>query len=304
MTSLPQRDRWLRLLFPNLLNRYKSAFSQEGGQAGASVTPQQGAPPPQAAVEQTPANPPPFTFTAVGTDTSDSPQLHVPELQLGPQLGQELRQSAGSQLQVGPRMMPTQTAYDAQRQDSAQTQQPQQLQQQLQQQQQPPLLQQLAASLGYSVTHSQTGPSATAQAQLQMPVWTQQPVQYQYTSQAMPQSPQQAYTAPQQQQPQPQLQGTVQAVQFTSSSSSHVGSPGEQPTAVVSNTFAPPPTQYAYPQLPGPAELEIPLGSQTESYGAVPRAVITSGAMGGDVWSRPNSRPVSPGNQRQVRQAL
>ncbi|KAA6426159.1 MAG: hypothetical protein FRX49_04011 [Trebouxia sp. A1-2] len=124
---------------------------QEGGQAGASVTPQQAAPPSQATVEQTPANPAPFTFKAVGADTSDSPQLHVPELQLGPQLGQDLRQSPGSQL-----------------------------------------------------------------------------------------------------------------------------------------------------QLPGPAELGSPLGNQTESYGAVPRTVITSGAMGGDVWTRPNSRPVSPGNQRQA----
>ncbi|DBA87295.1 TPA: hypothetical protein ACH3X1_004353 [Trebouxia sp. C0004] len=271
---------------------------QEGGQVGASATPQQAAPPPQAAVEQTPANPPPFTFTAVGTHISDSPQLHVPELQLGPQLGQDFRQSAGSQLQVGSRMMPTQTANDAQRQDTAQTQQ---RHQQQQPQQQPPLLQQLAAFHGYSVAHSQPGPSATAQAQLQMPAWTHQPLQYQYTSQAVPQPHQQAYTVPQQQQqPQPQLQGTVQTVQVASSSSSNAGSPAEQPTAVASNSYASPPTQYAYPQLPGPTELGIPLGNQTESYGAVSRTVITSGAMGGDVWSRPNSRPVSPGNQRQA----
>ena len=296
--------------FPSLLNQYNSACSQEGRQAGASVTPQQAAHPPQAAVEQTPANPPPFTFTAVGVVTSDSPQLHVPELQLGPQVGQDLRQAAGSQLQVEPTMMPTQTAYDAQRQDSAQTEQPQQQQQphqQLQQQQQSPLLQQLAVPHGYSVAHSQTGPSPTAQAQLQMPAWAHQPLQYQYTSQAMLQSPQQAYTAPQQQQQQqsqPQVQGTVQAVQVASGNPSHVGSPAEQPTAVASNTYAPPPTQHAYPQLPGPAELGMPPGNQTESYGAVPRTVITSGAMGGDAWSRPNSRPVSPGNQRQVSQVL
>jgi len=125
-----------------------------------------------------------------------------------------------------------------------------------------------------------------------------QPLQYQYTSQAMPQSPQQAYTISQQQ------QGTVQAVQFASSNSSHVGSPAEQPTAVVSGSYAPPPTQYAYPELPGPAELGMPQGNQTGSYGAVPRTVITSGAMGGDAWSRPNSRPVSPGNQQKVSQAV
>ncbi len=197
--------------------------------------------------------------------------------------------------------MPAQTAYDAQRQDSAQTQQPQQQQQQ----QQPPLLQQLPASHAYSVAHSQTGPSSTAQAQLQMPAWTHQPLQYQYTSQAMPQPPQQAYTPPQQQQQsQPQLQGTVQAVQFASSNPSHVGASAEQPTAVAPNTYAPPPTQYAYPQLPGPAEPGMPLGNQAESHGAVPRTVITSGAMGGDAWSRSNSRPVSPGNHRQVSQAL
>ena len=199
--------------------------------------------------------------------------------------------------------MPTQSACDAQRQDSAQTQQPQQQQQQQQQQ---PLLQQLAASQGYSVAHSQTGPSSTPQAQLQMPAWTHQPLQYQYTSQAVPHPPQQAYTPAQQQQQQSQLQpqGTVQAVQFASSNSSHVGTPAEQPTAVASNTYAPPPSQYAYPQLPGPAEPGMPLGTQTESHGAVPRTVITSGAMGGDAWSRPNSRAVSPGNQRQVSQAL
>ena len=267
------------------------------------------APLPESAVEQSPADPPPFTFTAVGADTNDSPQLHVPELQLGPQLGQQavqdVRQPTGphSQAEAESKSFSGQALRHGQRQNSAQThhqQQQPQLQHQPPQLHQQPQMQQHAACQGFATVPSQAAPSNAGQVQLQMPLWLQQPPQYQHTSQAMQQPYQLPYNVSQQQPPQlQQLQGMVLPAQSARSSPSYVGTPGNQPASAAA-TLGGSATHYGYPNLPGTAAVHMRHGDQAGPYGALPRTVITSGAMGSSTWSRPNSRPVSPGLQAQV----
>ena len=284
-------------------------LSQEASLVNESEARHLSAPLPDSAVEQSPANPPPFTFTAVGADTNDSPQLHVPELQLGPQLGQQavqdMRQPTGlhSQAEAEPKPLHGQPLHPGQRQDSAQTHQQQQqpqLQHQLPQLHQQPQMQQQAASQGFATAPLQAAPSDSGQLQLQTPLWLQQPSQYQHTSQAVQQPHQLPYNVSQQQPPQlQQLQGVVLPAQSARSNHSHVSTPGNQQTAATLGGSA---THYGYPNLPGAAAVDMRHGDQAGPYG--PRTVITSGAMGSSTWSRPNSRPASPGLQAQVGMSL
>ena len=266
----------------------------------------------QTAAQQPPADAP-FTFTAVGANTNDSPQLHVPELQLGPQPGQPsvqyLRQQIGQQAQPEPNSLPDQSLYHQQMPSLSGPMQQQQLplqhqqelpqQQQLQEQQTQQLQQQLLASQSFSAAHSQA-PAAAGQEQLQMPSYPCH-AQFQYTTQAMQQAPQQVYAVQEQQltsgqQQVQQSQRNVHASQYTNTNTSHIAGPNGAAAVIASAGFAP---ELRYPQLPEAAMLGMPQGHQPFS-GSVRRSVITSGAMGPSVWSKSISRSVSPSLQAQV----
>ena len=130
---------------------------------------------------------------------------------------------------------------------------------------------------------------------LQSPHGVQQP-QYVYVSQGMQQPVQQFYAVQQQSEhhyPQHQYaQGAAQTVLRNAS-------PGDVSVSSVSSASGSYESRQHYPQLIVPAASK-PQGSQ-ESAEAVTRInVVTSGAMGPTVWSRPNSRSSSPGLQTQV----
>ena len=216
----------------------------------------------------------PFSFNPVTADLHDSPQLHVESLQLGPQLGPQPGQSPQPDFGL---------THD--REQSSQQPTFEQLQHQQQQQQQQ------AQSVDNVHQHAepqraQQGLTSEAYPTLSGPARAAlyshgQQHPYQAFSQALQHETYPSGTFPQAQQAQHAQQAEqAQQAQHAQAAQVAAAAPMQMPQAGL------------YPHV----QLQQHSGAASEGqYGSpnLPRTVITSGAMGQHVWSRPNSRASS-----------